>query len=237
MKIVIIGASSGIGKELSLLYANGNNTVVITGRRASLLQEIQSIYPANIMTACFDVTDDNITVHLDKIIEQLGGLDLFIYNAGFGEPSTHYDAAIEIATTKTNVLGFVACVSYAVDFFSKQGVGHIALTSSVAAHRGNSWTPAYSASKAYMSNYAEGLSIKTKKLKLPIAITDIKPGFVRTNMAKGHGQFWVASAQKAARQIKLAIHKKKRVVYITKRWWLAAQVMKRLPFWLYRRIA
>jgi short-subunit dehydrogenase len=88
-----------------------------------------------------------------------------------------------------------------------------------------------------MSNYAEGLFIKAWKLKKNITITDIKPGFIDTKMAKGNKQFWVAPVHKAALQIIKAIDKKKRVVYITKRWWLVAQIMKWLPFSIYKRFA
>jgi short-subunit dehydrogenase len=102
--------------------------------------------------------------------------------------------------------------------------------------RGNGFAPAYSASKAYVSNYAEGLNIKAGKLKAHIVVTDIRPGFVKTKMAKGEGQFWVAPVEKAARQIRAAIAAKKRVAYVTKRWWLIAAIMKRVPYWLYRKI-
>ncbi|HEX8315942.1 MAG TPA: SDR family NAD(P)-dependent oxidoreductase, partial [Flavisolibacter sp.] len=129
--------------------------------------------------------------------------------------------------------------SFAFNFFVEQGQGQgqIALTSSIAALRGNSWAPAYSASKAFMSNYAEGLALKARRQKRDITVTDIKPGFIKTSMAKGHGQFWVASPAKASLQIKRAIDRKKRVVYITRRWWLIAWILKVLPFSLYKRIA
>ena len=127
-------------------------------------------------------------------------------------------------------------MGYVFNYFVAQGHGQIALTSSLSALRGNSWTPAYSASKAYMSTYAEGLAIKAYKLKKDITITDIRPGFINTKMAKGNRQFWVAPVHKAAEQIAKAIEKKKRVVYITRRWWLIAQIMKWLPYSIYKRI-
>lgn len=162
--------------------------------------------------------------------------NLLIYNAGYGEPSRELNWETENITTKTNVNGFVEIVNFAFNYFVKQGYGQIALISSVAALRGNSWAPAYSASKAFMSVYAEGLNIKAKKLKVDIVVTDIKPGFINTHMAKGNKQFWVASPQKATKQIIHAIEKKKRIAYITKRWWLIAQLMKIAPYSLYRRI-
>jgi short-subunit dehydrogenase len=87
-----------------------------------------------------------------------------------------------------------------------------------------------------MSNYAEGLNIKAERLKKYIVISDIKPGFVDTKLAKGNKRFWTASAEKAARQIVNAIDKKKREAFITKRWWLIAKIMKILPYSLYKRL-
>ncbi|HEY0041589.1 MAG TPA: SDR family NAD(P)-dependent oxidoreductase [Flavisolibacter sp.] len=236
-RVIIIGASSGIGKELAKLYAKEGNLVGITGRRNDLLLQMKETFPANVLTSCFDVTGNDCRKHLEQLISDMGGLDLLIYNAGIGDPSIELIDEAEMITTQTNVVGFVALVTYAFNYFAKKGAGQIALTSSIAALRGNSWTPAYSASKAFMSNYAEGLSIKAYRLKNDIAITDIKPGFIQTKMAKGNGQFWVASPKKASRQIKDAIDKKKRVVYITHRWWLVAQALKLLPFFFYKRIA
>lgn len=236
-RIIIIGASSGIGQKLAELYAKEGHLVGITGRRQELLQRIKSSFSQNIITACFDVTAPESRQHLEQLISEIGGMDVFVYNAGFGDPSAQLIDATEIETTKTNVLGFVTLTSFAFSFFVQQGHGQIAVTSSIAAIRGNSWTPAYSASKAFLSNYAEGLNMKAARLKQNIVVTDIKPGFVKTKMAKGHGQFWVASADKAASQIKTAIDKKKRHAYITRRWRLVAWVLKLLPYSLYKRIA
>lgn len=236
-RIIIIGATSGIGKELAVLYAEKGNRVGITGRRKDLLSALQNKYSKNIVTACFDATGKENKQHLHELIAALGGLDLFVYNAGGGKPSKTLDMETELATVRINALSCAELTGYAFQYFLKQGYGQIAITSSVAALRGNSWAPAYSASKAFVSNYAEGLNIKAKRMKKDIVITDIRPGFVDTRMDVESGRFWVATPQKAARQIKTAIAAKKRVTYITRRWWLVGQVMKFVPFWLYRRLA
>ena len=88
-----------------------------------------------------------------------------------------------------------------------------------------------------MSVYMEGLHMKAAKMKLEIAVTDIQPGFVKTKMAKGNGQFWVAPVEKAAIQIFAAIKNKKRRAYITRRWWIIAKMMKWMPYWIYKKIA
>jgi short-subunit dehydrogenase len=236
-RIIIVGASSGIGKEIAILYARLNYLVGITGRRRELLEEIQAQFPNHIQISCFDVMDPDSPKYISELIHRMGGLDLLIYNAGYGQPSAELSWEAESLTTKTNVDGFLAIVTYCFDYFVQQKYGHIALTSSIAALRGNSWTPAYSASKAFISNYAEGLNIKAARLKKNIVITDIRPGFIATKMAQGPGQFWAAHPRKAAWQIIMAIQNKKRIVYVTKRWWLIAQMLKVLPFWIYKKLA
>lgn len=236
MKVIIIGASSGIGKELAKQYTALDHSVAVTGRRQQLLLDLKKQYPA-MYTACFDVQATDAIAQLQSLITLMGGLDLLIYSAGYGEPSEDLVAETEIDATATNVMGFVTIAAFTFNYFLKQGGrGQLAVISSVAAVRGNSWTPAYSASKAYVSNYAEGLNIKARKLKTSIVVTDIRPGFVNTKMAKGQGRFWVAPVEKAARQIRAAIAAGKRVAYITKRWRLIANIMKLLPFGIYRKI-
>ena len=88
-----------------------------------------------------------------------------------------------------------------------------------------------------MSNYLEGLRIKAFQEKLSITITDIKPGFVDTDMAKGEGKFWVATPQRAAEQIYSAIKKQKQHAYITHRWRLIGWALKLMPNWLYQRVS
>jgi short-subunit dehydrogenase len=235
-KIIIIGGTSGIGKELAKLYADKYFLVGISGRRQGLLDEIQKEFPANVFTECFDVTGGQNIIHLQNIIGKLDGMDILIYNSGFGDISKSLDWEIDRQTTLTNVNGFVEIVNFAFNYFAQKGTGQIAATSSIASIRGNSWSPAYSASKAYMSIYMEGLHMKKNRLKLDIAVTDIQPGFVKTKMAKGNRQFWVVPAAKAARQIFEAINKKKRRAYISRRWWLIAKVLKILPYSIYRHI-
>ena len=234
-KVIIIGATSGMGRELAKLYATSNCLVGITGRRKDLLNTLLQQFPDNILTECFDVTGNENIEHLKNLLQQLEGMDLLIYNSGYGDTSKNLDWEIDRQTTLTNVNGFVEIVNFAFNYFTKQEQGQIAGTSSIAAIRGNSWAPAYSASKAYMSNYLEGLQIKAARMNQKIFITDIQPGFVKTKMAKGKGQFWVAPAEKAAKQIFTAIKNKKRRVYITKRWWLIAKIVKWMPYWMYKK--
>jgi short-subunit dehydrogenase len=235
-KLIIIGASSGIGYGLAVKYVEEGWKVGITARRTHLLQQMVAQFPGQMIMSAFDVRHPGSDQKIIELIEKLGGLDLLIYNAGYGQPSEVLNPETERDITMTSVNGFVDVVTCAFNFFVQQGYGHIALTSSVAALRGNSFTPAYSASKAFMSNYAEGLLIKAWKMKKRIYITDLRPGFIDTHASKGNRKFWVVKQATAVDAIMRAIRKKKRVVYITGRWWLIAQLVKGLPYRLYRRL-
>jgi short-subunit dehydrogenase len=236
MKIIIIGASSGMGKALAGLYLEEGHSVGITGRRQQLLHDIAEAWPGKCFAEVFDVTANENIPHLQRLIEVMGGVDVLIYSTGFGKPSNDLDEAMEISTTRTNVNGFVEIAAFAFNYFVRRDGGQIAVISSVAGVRGGHHTPAYHASKAFVSNYAEGLNLKAAKLAKHITVTDIRPGFVNTHLAKGQGQFWVADVQKAAQQIRRAIKARKRVAYVTKRWRYIAWLFKRLPFAIYKKI-
>ena len=236
-KIIIIGATSGIGRTLAGLYAERGDTVGITGRRQVLLNEIQQLYPSLVHTACFDVTGNDNIPHLEDLLQKTGGMDVLIYNAGYGEVSKTLEWNLDKKMVDINVNGFIQIVNYAFNYFAKQGRGHVVTTSSIAAIRGNSQAPAYSAGKAFQSVYFEGLYMKAKKMKLNVHVTDIQPGFVDTKQAQADKLFWVAPVMKAAKQIMRAIDQKKRKAYITKRWWLIAQLLKIAPGFIYHRMA
>ena len=236
-KAIIIGASSGIGRELARILTKNNYLVGITGRRENLLIELQNENPAQYIYRAFDIRDLTKTAkNLRELVRELKGLDLFVVSSGVGYLNPELDAEPEFQTIDTNITAFTDLVTYAFRYFRDHKGGHIVGITSIGALRGNKSAPAYNASKAYQSNYLEGLRQKTKSLNVPIFITDIKPGYVATDMAKGDRLFWVASPEKAANQIYRAIRLKKRKAYVTKRWRLFALMMKVFPGWLYERI-
>lgn len=235
-KIIIIGATSGIGKRLAELYAEKGCRIGITGRRNELLEEIKNKFPEQVETECFDVTGNNNISHIESLVKKLGGLDTLIYNSGIGEPSKQLDWQLDKMTTDTNVNGFIEICNWAFNYFVRQSEGRLVTISSVASHRGNSWAPAYSASKAFQSNYFEALAIKAYRMKKNIGVTCIEPGFVDTKMAKGNKLFLVMPLEKACRRIITAIENKKRKSYLSLRWWAVAKILKHLPYFLLKRI-
>lgn len=236
-KAIVIGATSGLGLEIAKLLSQNGYKVGIVGRRVELLNQLTKENPETFFPKQIDISNtSNSAESLSQLASDMGGVDLLILSSGTGEINEGLDFYIEKQTIDTNVLGFTAVVDWAFNFFTRQGYGHLVGITSIAGLRGNRSAPAYNATKAFQINYLEGLQQRAKKLKLPITVTDIRPGFVNTQMAKGDGLFWVASPQKAAKQILWAIRKNKRVVYITRRWALIAILLKVLPRFIYDRL-
>ena len=236
-KAIVIGATSGIGKEIARLLVNDGYKVGITGRRTELLQELKNESPNSFFAKPFDVTNTkDVIERLEELTIEIGGIDLLIISSGMGDINESLAFEIEKCTIETNVLGFTCIADWAFNYFEKQKSGHLVAITSIGGLRGSRQAPAYNATKAYQINYLEGLRQKAKKLKHDIFITDVRPGLVATAMAKGEGLFWVMPVEKTAMQIYKAIICKKQVAYVTKRWRLIAALLKLLPRQIYDKM-
>jgi short-subunit dehydrogenase len=236
-KAIIVGASSGIGRALALVLAKNGLELGLMARRIDLLEALKQEIPTTSHVGHIDLSHaEEAVVKLRSMLQSMQGVDLVVLNSGTGFLNPELDWSKEQQTLDVNVYGFCALAGETYKYFAEQGRGHLVGISSIAALRGNSAAPAYNASKAFMSNYLQGLRKKAFQESKPIIVTDIKPGFVDTDMAKGEGKFWVATPQKAAEQIYAAIKKQKKHAYITYRWRLIAWVLKCLPDWLYQRV-
>ncbi len=237
MNIVIIGATSGIGKALFEKYANEDNRIGIIGRRAHLLDELQQRYPSKTISAKTDITKlEEIEQAINALHKEMEYIDLAIVCSGTGDINTSLDYAVERPTIDTNVVGWTFVIDILYHIFEQQGHGHLVAITSAGGLRGEPIAPAYSATKAYQINYMEALRKKAFKNGEHIIVTDIRPGLVYTAMAKGDGQFWVMPVDKVASQIIAAIRKKKSIAYVTKRWHILAIINKILPYCLYKRM-
>lgn len=237
MNIVIIGATSGIGKALFEKYARGDNRIGIVGRRANLLDELCQKYPSKTITAKADITNlEEIEQAINALHKELEYIDLAIVCSGIGDINATLEYNVERLTIDTNITGWTFVIDRLYNIFVQQGHGHLVAITSAGGLRGEPIAPAYSASKAYQINYMEALSKKAYKSGNQIYVTDIRPGLVNTAMAKGEGLFWVMPVEKVANQIITAIHKNKYKAYVTKRWHILAIINKNLPFALYKRM-
>ena len=237
LRIIVIGATSGIGMAVARQYLKAGHLVGLTGRRENILLKVQNEYLGTAYIQNMDVSKAILaSAHLENLIERMKGVDIVIVNAGVGFTNPRLEWAKQSETIEVNIAGFSALSSIAMKYFIEQGKGHLVGISSIAGLRGSDVATDYAASKAYVSNYLQGLRKKAVKAKIPVLVTEVLPGFVNTPMGQSPQRFWVASADKAATQIIKAIRRKRKRVYVSKRWRLIAWLMKIMPDWIYNRI-
>ncbi len=237
-KILITGATSGIGKELALQLSSKGHKVGLIGRRTERLQELKDEIGELAYIRTLDVTAHKKAEEVyNSLIEEMGGMDIMILNAGIGRIQMLPPWEAESQLIEVNALAFAHGCHFALDHFRNQKSGQIVGMSSMAALLAHHRAAAYTASKHFISNYMKGYRQKVKRMDADITITEIRPGYVWTEMTeRARGMFWVAPVEKAVRQMIRGIEKKKNYVYVTKRWQLLAWVAKLVPEWVWDRI-
>lgn len=228
-KAIIIGASSGIGKELARVLSKEGYIVGLVARRTGNLLELQEQLPNKSFIKTVDIScPKKANDLLAELIEEMEGIDVCIVSSGVGHLNPDLNLSLEQEVIDVNVTGFVAMTNIAYKHFLSKGSGHILGISSIGALMPNPIAPAYNASKVFTSNYLISIRQKLRAQKSSVIVTDVKCGFVDTNMAKGdqNKMFWMASPEKAARQIYDGLKKKKKLIYVSKRWRLIAWVLK-----------
>ncbi len=235
-KAIIIGATSGIGQEVARLLVLQDWRIGIAGRREDALKCMQQAAPEQIEIQCLDVTKDDATLLLNKLIERLGGMDLFFLSSGVGYQNRDLEPEIELNTARTNVEGFIRMVIAAFDYFKKTDGGHIAVISSIAGTKGLGVAPAYSATKRFQSTYIDALTQLSRMQHLNIRFTDIRPGFVATDLLRNGKYPMLMRADKVALHIVRALKRKKRVVVIDRRYGLLVFFWRMIPRWLWERL-
>jgi short-subunit dehydrogenase len=232
-KVIIVGATSGIGKELVKLFACNNYKVGFTGLQTNDMTEFEK---PDLEFRCFDSTKESNSQKIEELVASLGGLDILIFSAGIGHLNDNPGHKVENHANELNVLAFTEIADWSYRYFEKQAKGHFVAITSIAGLRGYRISPAYHAAKSYQIRYLEALKQKAFRSGKPICITEIRPGFVETDMSVGKKQFWAISKEKAAKQIFKFIKKKKSLGYVSKRWILVAIIMQLLPAWLHKRM-
>lgn len=231
-RAIVIGASSGIGREVAQLLMKDGWTVGVAARREERLKEIGA-------AACqqIDVTQDDATERLRQLIAALGGMDLFFYASGIGKQNRELHEDIELATVQTNALGFTRMIGEAYRYFAEQGSGHIAAISSIAGTKGLGPAPSYSATKAMQNVYLQALEQQAHARGLNIRFTDIRPGFVDTALLSGDFRYpLMLKPEAVARSIVRAIKRHRHVRVIDWKYRLITALWRRIPRCVWRRI-
>lgn len=269
-KAIVMGATSGIGMEVASLLAQRGWQVGIAGRRIDRLEEVkrntnllisESPKASKGEIACYqqiDVTSPEAPSLLLKLIEKLGGMDLYFHSSGIGWQNNSLDIEKEMKTVETNGLGFVRMVDTAFNWFAKQsqeqdkgqelsqeqnsdkGKGNdtyrIACITSIAGTKGLGAAPAYSATKRFQNHYLECLTQQAHMRHLPIAITDIRPGFVKTDLIAGSNYPLQLTPQKVAQQIVNAIEQGKTVKTIDWKYSILVSLWRMIPSWIWTKL-
>ena len=265
-KAIVMGATSGIGMEVASLLAQRGWQVGIAGRRIERLEEVkrntnllisESPKASKGEIACYqqiDVTSPEAPSLLLKLIEKLGGMDLYFHSSGIGWQNNSLDIEKEMKTVETNGLGFVRMVDTAFNWFDQQNQGQepgqgqrqgkdrscdtyrIACITSIAGTKGLGAAPAYSATKRFQNHYLECLTQQAHMRHLPIAITDIRPGFVKTDLIAGSNYPLQLTPQEVALQIVNAIERGKTVKTIDWKYSILVSLWRMIPRWIWTRL-
>ena len=236
-RIVIVGASSGIGMQSALRFIEAGWSVGVAARRLEPLQELAERFPQQVPTERIDITEEDAPIRLNSLIHKLGGMDCYLHVSGIGFQNPELNPEVELNTVKTNSEGMVRMVDAAWQYFKKQSGGHIAVVSSIAGTKGLGTAPAYSATKAMQNRYLEALEQLSRMQRLNISITDIRPGFVKTDLlSDGQNYPMLMEVKSVSKSIYRAIIKRKRRAIIDWRYRVLVLLWRLIPTSLWVRL-
>lgn len=234
---IIVGASSGIGCEVArLLLADGWH-LGVAARREEPLLELKAMAPERVAVMTIDVTSPDAEQRLLSLAEQLGGMDLYFHASGIGKQNRTLEADIELRTMDTNAVGFTRMIGAAYRYFASHDGGHIAAITSIAGTKGLGPAPAYSATKALQACYLQALEQQARQRNLNIRFTDIRPGFVDTDLLNGDFRYpMLMRPETVARDIVQSVYRHRHVRIIDLRYRVLTFFWRLLPNWLWRRM-
>jgi NAD(P)-dependent dehydrogenase (short-subunit alcohol dehydrogenase family) len=244
-RALVVGASTGIGAALVEQLVREGYAVAALARRADKLAELELCCEAfederggRLIVRVHDVEQrQEVPALFEELVQQLGGLDLFVFAAGImpAMGRHEYDTEKDVQILTVNTLGLIAWANPVARLLRSQRHGTIVGISSIAGDRGRKGHPAYCTSKAAMDTYLEAL--RNRLAEDRVHVCTIKPGYVDTAMTQGMEKlFWLASPAEAAEKILAAARSRANVRYVKRRWWLVGTVIKSIPSFLFRHL-
>lgn len=241
-RIILTGASSGIGRAMAIEYGKHGARLLLIARRADLLTEVAQAATAaggSAITLAADVTDPELPARaLAEAERAFGGIDAIIMNAGIGYPAfaDQFNAAQTEEVMAVNYVSVVRMLAAALPGMLRQDRGQLVAVSSLAAYRGMPGSAAYNASKAAVTVLME--SLRTELRGSGVTITTIAPGFVRTPMTD-RNEFqmpFLMEPEEAARRVVRAIERGKTFYSFPLPTTIAVRLSQILPNAIYDRI-
>lgn len=242
-RAIVVGASSGLGAEIARQLAAEGCDVALLGRRTDELERVaeglRALGRGRAIVAAHDVTDyDAVPGLLERLVADLGGLDLLVYSSGImwvpGEDE--YDFAKDKRQIEVNVLGAMAWMTPVAARFEAAGAGTILGLSSVAGERGRTQFPGYATSKAALTTYLE--SLRNRLAMKGVNVVTVKPGFVDTPMTTSltRKPFMVSATKAVSIILATARRGGSPSAFVPFRWWFVAMIMRHVPSFLFRRV-
>lgn len=236
MKVIIMGATSGIGLEVAKIISQQGHEIGIAGRRSENLERIKGELPNVKATASIDITQTEATKSLQQLIDDLGGVDLYFHSSGIGYQNQALDDTIELNTVRTNCEGMTRMLDYVFNYFVEQKrEGQIAVITSVARTKGIGVAPAYSATKKFQGTYVQALAQLATIKKAKIHFSEIRPGFVATELLK-HNYPMMMSTEYVAGKVVKGVMKRRRIITVDWRYRLLVRFWKMIPDCIWEKI-
>lgn len=237
-RVVITGATSGLGRALAERFIMAGWTVGAAGRNAEALAEVQRLAPSRVMTMQIDVCRSDAPARLMDLANLIGGMDIYLHCPGILLDNDEMNVEKEVKMAETNAVAMCRMTSAAFRYFrDSHKAGRIVAISSVAGCRGLGDLPAYSASKAFCQAYLEALRQKADALHLPLRVVDIRPGWTRTPLLDSHRTYIMEMpADRVADLIFHAALHARRVATIGLRWKILTSLERMLPACLWEKI-
>ena len=242
--VIVIGATSGIGRAVVEQLANEGVRIGIAGRREDRLKELQQQFGnKHISYRVMDVTEASASDILDELISEIGAPDALLFASGIGKQNPTLEEDMELRTVQTNCMGMVRIVDHFINYvkrtpaYNKQHKAHIAVITSVAGTMGMGPAPAYSATKSMQSAYLVALAQHARMQKLPITVGDIRPGFVATEILNPEKHYpMIMTAQQAAKYVVCSLRRHQRITIFDWRYKLLVGFWRLIPRCIWERM-
>ena len=242
--VIVVGATSGIGRAVVEQLASEGVRVGIAGRREDRLRELQQ----QLGTECIsyrvmDVTKESATVALDELIAEVGAPDALLFASGIGKQNPTLDETMELRTVETNCMGMVRIVDHFINYvkrtpaYDTRHKAHIAVITSVAGTTGIGQAPAYSATKSMQTTYLVALAQHARMQRIPITVGDIRPGFVATEILNPEKHYpLLMTAERAANFVIGSLRHHKRITIFDWRYRLLVGFWRCIPRCVWERL-
>ena len=228
-RIVVVGATSGIGLDVARLFISRGWFVGVAGRNTQMLDALKQENPSQVYTAVIDITHSDAPERLSHLIEEMSGMDVYFHSSGIGYNNPQLDETKELDTLRTNGEGFTRMIGAAYRYFRLRKKGQVVAISSVAATRGMGSAPAYSATKRFQMHYLQSIRQLATTDSLHLTVTEIRPGFVDTPLLRDGKYPMLMESKIVAQAIVKAVIRRKRLLTFDWRYRLLVAFWRMIP--------